>query len=118
VANNAFLNFSSTLLWGTTTRTIRWNLNGSAVNFPRSTDTSAPNPWNSTTTGLAPYGRNIPAGDWTGTVTYSLVATGTGWSTNNTAGVSGGFWATVVWRNTGQQTTTTPAVEPTVSYIA
>lgn len=118
VANNATLNGNfSSLLWGTATRTIRWNLNGTAVNFPRSTDTSAPAPWNSSTTGLAPYGRNIPAGDQTGTVTYSLVATGTGWATNNSGGLSGSFWATVVWRNTGQQTTTTAAVEPTVSYI-
>ena len=104
---NASLNFTSSLLWGTATRTIRWNLNGTAVNFPLSTSTSAPNPY------AGPTSRAVTT---TGTVTYTMVASGTGWSTNNSGGVSGSFWARAQWRWTGTQVVTVPAVQPTVSY--
>ena len=104
---NASLNFTSSLLWGTTTRTIRWNLNGTAVNFPLSTSTSAPNPY------AGPTSRAVTT---TGTVTYTMVASGTGWSTNNSGGVSGSFWAKAEWKWTGTQVVTVPAVQPTVSY--
>jgi hypothetical protein len=110
---SAQCNFSTSLLWGTATRTIRWNLNGTAVNFPRSTDTSAPNPWNSTTTGLAPYYR---ATTTTGTITYTLVASGTGWSTNNTGGVSGVNWAYANWKNTGTALAYANPVNPSITY--
>jgi hypothetical protein len=106
---NASLNFASSLLWGTTTRTIRWNLNGTAVNFPLSTSTSAPNPY------AGPTSRAVTT---TGTVTYTMVATGTGWSMNNSGGVSGNFWARAQWRWTGTQVVTVPAIQPTVSYGA
>ena len=99
-------NFAS-LLWGTATRTIRWNLNGTAVNFPLSTSTSAPNPY------AGPTSRPVTT---TGTVTYTMVASGTGWSTNNSGGVSGSFWARAEWRWTGTQVVTVPAIQPTVSY--
>jgi len=99
-------NFSS-LLWGTGSRTIRWNLNGTAVNFPLSTSTSAPNPY------VGPTSRNTAT---TGTITYTMVATGTGWSTNNTSGVSGSFWARAQWKWAGTQVVTVPANPPTISY--
>ena len=104
---NASLNFSSSLLWGTATRTIRWNLNGTSVNFPLSTSTSAPNPY------AGPTSRAVTT---TGTVTYTMVASGSGWSTNNTSGVSGSFWARAEWRWTGTQVVTVAARQPTVSY--
>jgi len=106
-------NFSTSLLWGTATRFIRWNLNGTTVNFPRSTDTSAPNPWNSTTTGLAPYYRSTVT---TGTITYTLVATGSGWSTNNTAGVSGVNWVYANWKNAGTAVAYANPVNPSITY--
>jgi hypothetical protein len=106
---NASLNFSSSLLWGTATRTIRWNLNGTAVNFPLSTSTSAPNPF------PGPTSRAVTT---TGTVTYTMVASGTGWSTNNSGGVSGSFWARAQWRWTGTVVVSVPAVACTVSYTA
>jgi hypothetical protein len=98
----------SSLLWGTTTRTIRWNLNGTAVNFPLSTSTSAPNPY------AGPTSRAVTT---TGTVTYTMVASGTGWSTNNST-VSGGYWAKAEWRWTGTTLVSVPAVACTVSYTA
>jgi hypothetical protein len=104
---NASLNFTSSLLWGTGTRTIRWNLNGTSANFPLNTSTSAPNPY------AGPTSRAVTT---TGTVTYTMVASGTGWSTNNSGGVSGSFWARAQWRWTGTQVVTVPAVQPTVSY--
>ena len=104
---NASLNFTSSLLWGTATRTIRWNLNGTAVNFPLSTSTSAPNPY------AGPTYRNTTT---SGTITYTMVASGTGWSTNNSGGVSGVFWAKAEWKWTGNQVVTNPAVAATVSY--
>ena len=106
---NASLNFTSSLLWGTATRTIRWNLNGTAVNFPLSTSTSAPNPY------AGPTSRAVTT---TGTVTYTMVASGTGWSTNNSGGVSGSFWARAQWRWTGTVVVSVPAVACTVSYTA
>jgi hypothetical protein len=106
---NASLNFASSLLWGTATRTIRWNLNGTAVNFPLSTSTSAPNPY------AGPTSRAVTT---TGTVTYTMVASGTGWSTNNSGGVSGSFWARAQWRWTGTIVVSVPAVACTVSYTA
>ena len=113
-AISASCNFSTSQLWNNSTRIIRWNLNGTSVNFPRSTDTSAPNPWNSSTTGLAPYYRSTVT---TGTVTYCLVATGTGWSTNNSSGVSGIYWASVVWRNQGTALQYVNPVNPSISYF-
>jgi hypothetical protein len=106
---NGSLNFSSSLLWGTATRTIRWNLNGTARNFPNDGSTSAPNPY------AGPTSRAVTT---TGTVTYTMVASGTGWSTNNSGGVSGAFWARAQWRWTGTQVVTVPASQPTVSYSA
>ena len=106
---NASCNFTTSQLWGTPTRTIRWNLNGTAVNFPLSTSTSAPNPY------TGPTSRAVTT---TGTVTYTMVATGTGWSTNNPGGVSGPFWARAQWRWTGTQVVSVPAVACTVSYTA
>jgi hypothetical protein len=113
-AISAVCNFSTSQLWNNSTRIIRWNLNGTSVNFPRTNDTSAPNPWNSSTTGLAPYYRSTVT---TGTVTYALVATGSGWSTNNSGGVSGSFWASVVWRNTGTALQYVNPVNPSISYF-
>ena len=104
---NANCNFATSLLWGTATRTIRWNLNGTAVNFPLSTSTSAPNPYN------GPTYRNTTT---SGTITYTMVASGTGWSTNNSGGVSGSTWARAEWKWTGTQVVTVPAVAATVSY--
>jgi hypothetical protein len=106
---NASCNFSTSLLWGTATRTIRWNLNGTAVNFPLSSSTSAPNPY------AGPTSRPVTT---TGTVTYTMVASGSGWSTNNSSGVSGTFWARAEWRWTGTQVVSVPAVACTVSYTA
>jgi hypothetical protein len=99
-------NFSS-LLWGTGSRIIRWNLNGTAVNFPLSTSTSATNPY------AGPTSRNTTT---TGTITYTMVATGTGWSTNNTSGLSGSFWARAQWKWAGTQVVTVAANPPTISY--
>jgi hypothetical protein len=104
---NASCNFATSLLWGTATRTIRWNLNGTAVNFPLSTSTSAPNPY------AGPTYRNT---NTSGTITYTMVASGTGWSTNNSGGVSGSTWARAQWKWTGNQVVTNPAVAATVSY--
>ena len=104
---NASCNFATSLLWGTATRTIRWNLNGTAVNFPLSTSTSAPNPY------AGPTYRNT---NTSGTITYTMVASGTGWSTNNSGGVSGSTWARAEWKWTGNQVVTNPAVAATVSY--
>ena len=45
-----------------------------------------------------------------------MVASGTGWSTNNSGGVSGSTWARAEWKWTGNQVVTNPAVAATVSY--
>ena len=107
VLNN---NFSS-LLWGTATRTIRWNLNGTAENFPNSGSTSAPNPFS------GPSIRDIPTSQQSSgtTVTYTLRSTGSGWSTNN-AVLSGTFYFSCQWRNIGTKVESYPAIPPTISY--
>ena len=107
VQNGTLNNNFSSLYWGTTTRTIRWNLNGTAVNFPLSTTTSLAAPY------AGPTSRPVTT---TGTVTYTMVATGTGWSTNNSGGLSGTFWARAQWRWTGTSVVSVPAVACTVSY--
>ena len=87
---NCVCQFSTSLLWGTATRNLDWNLNGSLVNFPLSTSTSAPNPYTATST------RNVS--QTSGTISYTLRASGTGWSTNNNP-VSGTFYFVCEWRN-------------------
>jgi hypothetical protein len=105
---NGSLNFASSLYWGTATRTIRWNLNGLVRNFPNDDSTSADNPF------PGPTSRAVT--QTTGTINYIMVASGTGWSTNNTSGVSGNFWARAQWQWSGNITTTVPAIQPTISY--
>ena len=105
---NCVCQFSTSLLWGTATRNLDWNLNGSLVNFPLSTSTSAPNPYTATST------RSVT--QTSGTISYTLRASGTGWSTNNTGGVSGTFYFVCEWRNQGTQVVTIPANPPTWSY--
>ena len=104
---NASCNFATSLLSNGGTRIIRWNSNGATVNFPVSTSTTAPNPY------AGPIYRSTTT---SGTITYTMVASGTGWSTNNSGGVSGVFWAKAEWKWTGNQVVTNPAVAATVSY--
>jgi hypothetical protein len=119
VANSGSLNGSfSSLLYGTATRqAIFWHLNTTTTNQLTGTN-SAPAPWSGN-----PQTRNIS--QTTGTVNYYLrippsAASGfpqsSGWSTNNSGGLSGTFWARISWRNIGTITTTVPAIQPTISY--
>jgi hypothetical protein len=83
---------------------------------------SAPAPWTGN-----PQTRTIPISQATGTVNYYLripvsAAGGafpqsSGWSTNNNSSL-GNFWATITWRNVGDQVIDVPAVACTVSYTA
>jgi len=115
VANSGTLNGAfSSLLYGTTTRTaIYWQLNGTTTNQLVTGASSVPAPWS----GNPQTRTGIPA---SGTVNYYLrIPTGTGssgWSTNNSGGLSGSFWATISWRNVGTQVVTVPANPPTISY--
>lgn len=102
---NCVCQFTTSLLWGTATRQLRWNLNGSLINFPTSGSTSAPNPYTATAT------RNVS--QTTGTITYTLAASGSGWSTNNNP-VSGTFYFTCQWRNQGTQVI--PPISPSWFY--
>jgi len=114
VAVSGTLNFVSSLLYGTATRNaIYWQLNATGTTQLNGTG-SAPNPWTGPVTKTG-----VPA---TGTVNYYLrIPTGTGssgWSTNNSSGLSGSFWATITWRNVGTQVVNVAAVACTVSYTA
>jgi hypothetical protein len=126
VANSGSLNFQSSLFYGTATRqAIFWQLNGTTTNQLTGAN-SAPAVWDgvrSTWSGNPQTRSGIPA---TGTVNYYLrippsAAGGafpqsSGWSTNNSGGLSGIFWARISWRNIGTITTTVPAIQPTVTY--
>jgi hypothetical protein len=114
VAVSGTLNFVSSLLYGTATRNaIYWQLNATGTTQLNGTG-SAPNPWTGPVTKTG-----VPA---TGTVNYYLrIPTGTGssgWSTNNSSGLSGSFYATITWRNVGTQVVDVAAVACTVSYTA
>ena len=102
-------NFSSALWGSPSSRIIRWNLNGTTRNFPNDGSASAPNPY------AGPTQRAVTT---TGTVTYTMVASGSGWSTNNSSGVSGTFWARAEWKWTGTIVVSVPAVACTVNYTA
>lgn len=119
VANSGTLNFSSSLLYGTATRqAIFWQLNATTTNQLTGAS-SAPAPWSgnpqtrnvSQATGTVNYYLRIPASAGGGAFPQS-----TGWSTNNSGGLSGSFWARIVWRNVGTQVVTVPASPPTVTY--
>jgi hypothetical protein len=107
---NCVCQFQTQLLWPGTTnpRFVDWNLNGSLVNFPLSTSTSAPNPYTATAT------RSVT--QTSGTISYTLRSSGTGWSTNNTSGISGTIYFVCEWRNQGTKVVTIPASPPTWSY--
>ena len=96
--NSAFA--TSTLT--SATRTLRWNLNGTSGTWTGSTNPSA-----------GPFSKNVTT---TGTVTYTMVAGSTGWSTNNNAGVSGIYWAQAEWRWDGWIIQQNAAIPSTVSY--
>jgi len=125
--NNVFVrncilngNFSS-LLWGTATRTVRWFLSNKSpqnVNFPTSSFSSAPAPWNSANAAAAgqPFPATQAVTGTSGTITYVLRCSGSGWSTNNASGVSGIFWFSGQWANTGTISIFVPADPSTISY--
>jgi hypothetical protein len=96
--NSAFA--TSTLT--SATRTLRWNLNGTSGTWTGSTNPSA-----------GPFSKNVTT---TGTVTYTMVAGSTGWSTNNNAGLSGIYWAQAEWRRDGWIYQQNAAIPSTVSY--
>jgi hypothetical protein len=96
--NSAFVTGSLT----SASRTLRWNLNGTSGTWTATANPSA-----------GPFTKNVTT---TGTVTYTLVAGGTGWSTNNTGGVSGTFWMQAEWRWDGFTTQQNAAIPSTVSY--
>lgn len=85
------------------TRTIAWNVGGTPT-FPSGTANPS----------AGPFTKAVPT---SGTVTITLVAGGSGWSTNNSAGVSGIYWAQAEWRWDGYYTQLNAAIPPTVSYI-
>jgi len=97
--NSAFA--TSTLT--SASRTLRWNLNGTSGTW---TTTANPSP--------GPFSKNVTT---TGTVTYTMVAGGTGWSTNYTGGVSGIYWAQAEWRWDGVINQLNAATPSSVSYI-
>jgi hypothetical protein len=84
-------------------RTIVWNVGGSPT-FPV----------NTTTPQAGPFTKSVPT---SGTVTITLVAGGTGWSTNNNAGVSGIYWAQGQFSWSGTYPQLNAAIPSTVSYI-
>jgi hypothetical protein len=85
-----------------TSRTIAWNVGGSPT-FPSGT----------TTPQIGPFLKSVPT---SGTVTITLVAGGTGWSTNNTSGVSGIYWAQGQFSWSGTYPQLNAQVPSTVSY--
>jgi len=110
---NCVCNFSTTLLSGTATRTVRFNNNNAFSNFPLSTSTTVPNPY----PGPVSFSLDTSRQQRGITINYTLRASGTGWSTNNLACPSGIYWFSADWRNVGKLTTTYPRVESIVSYI-
>jgi hypothetical protein len=96
--NSAFVTGSLT----STTRTLRWNLNGTSAAWTTIANPSA-----------GPFTKTVTT---TGTVTYTMVAGGTGWSTNNTSGVSGIYWMQAEWRWDGWTTQQNAEIPSTVSY--
>ena len=97
--NSAFVTGQIT----SSTRTIAWNVGGTPT-FPSGTANPS----------AGPFTKAVPT---SGTVTITLVAGGSGWSTNNTAGVSGIYWAQAEWRWDGYYTQLNAAIPSTVSYI-
>lgn len=85
------------------TRTLRWNLNGTSGTWTATANPSA-----------GPFSKSVTT---TGTVTYTMVAGGTGWSTNNTGGVSGIYWAQAEWSWDGKINQLNAATPSSVSYI-
>ena len=110
---NCVCNFSTTLLSGTATRTVRFNNNNVLSKFPLSTSTTVPNPF----PGPVSFSIDTSRQQIGRTITYTLRATGTGWSINNIVCPSGIFWFSADWRNVGKITTTYPRVESIVSYV-
>lgn len=121
VANSGSCNFATSLLYGTATRqAIFWHLNATGTTQLTGAS-SAPNPWSGNaqtrnvtqSTGTVNYYLRIPASAAGGAFPQS-----SGWSTNNSGGLSGAFWATISWRNRGTQVVIVPEVPSSVSYIA
>uniref|UniRef100_A0A6C0K1Y5 Uncharacterized protein n=1 Tax=viral metagenome TaxID=1070528 RepID=A0A6C0K1Y5_9ZZZZ len=110
---NCVCNFSTQLLSGTASRTVKWNLNNTLTNFPFSTSTNASNPYS------GPVSISIPASNQNNgtTINYSLRALGNGWSINNLLCPSGIYWFSADWRNVGTITTNYPRINSTITYI-
>lgn len=109
---NCVCNFSTNLLSGTATRTVKFNNNNVLTNFPLSTSTTVPNPY----PGPVSFTIDTSRQQLGRTINYTLRALGTGWSINNVICPSGIFWFSAEWRNVGKITTTYPRVESTISY--
>jgi hypothetical protein len=97
--NSAFVTGSLT----SGTRSLRWNLNGTSGTWTATANPSA-----------GPFSKSVTT---TGTVTYTMVAGLSGWSTNNTGGVSGIYWAQAEWRWDGWINQLNAATPSSVSYI-
>lgn len=110
---NCVCNFSTTLLSGTATRTVKFNNNNVSSKFPLPTSTTVPNPY----PGPVSFSVDTSRQQIGSTINYTLCATGSGWSINNVARPSGIYWFCADWRNVGKITTTYPRVESTVSYV-
>jgi len=111
---NCVCNFNTTLLSGTASRNVKWNINNTLSNFPSSNSVTVSNPYpGPTTIPIASSDQTIGK-----TINYTLRAIGTGWSTNDVVCPSGIYWFSANWKNVGTITTTLPMVSSVITYIA